>query len=67
MVDLNLSHHLAARPRGGCFLGLLLLAVLPAIRAARAADMAATNTPGAIPWNQSWDLATQGSAQGRLR
>jgi hypothetical protein len=44
-----------------------LLAVLPAIRAARAADMAATNTPGAIPWNQSWDLATQGSAQGRLR
>jgi len=33
-------------------LGLLLLAVLPAMRAAQAAELAATNTPGAIPWNQ---------------
>jgi hypothetical protein len=52
MIDLNLSRNLAARGRGGCLLGLLLLAVLPAMRAAQAAELAATNTPGAIPWNQ---------------
>ena len=52
MNNLNRSRKLAARPRAGGFLVLLLLAGLPAIRVTQAAGLAATNTPAAIPWNQ---------------
>ena len=43
---------MAARPRAGCFLALFLIAGLPAMRVTQAADLAATNTPSAIPWNE---------------
>src|ERR1039458_7666107 len=52
MNNLNLSRNMAARPRAGCFLALFLIAGLPAMRVTQAADLAATNTPSAIPWNQ---------------
>jgi hypothetical protein len=52
MTDLNHSNTLAARPRAGRFNVLILLAGLLAVRMTQAADLAATNTPGAIPWNQ---------------
>ena len=52
MNDLNHSRKLAARPRAGCFLALFLLAGWLAMSVTQAADMSATNTPSAIPWNQ---------------
>ena len=52
MNNLNRSRKLAARPRAGCFLAVFLLAGLLAIRATQAAGLAATNTPGAIPWSE---------------
>src|ERR1039457_4410172 len=50
MIDLNPSRKLAALARIGCY--LFLLAGLPAISMTQAADLAATNTPSAIPWNE---------------
>src|ERR1039457_370004 len=52
MNNLNRSRNMAARPRAGCFIALFLLAGLLAMRATQAADLAATNTPAAIPWNE---------------
>ena len=52
MNDLNHSRNLAARPHTGCVLALFLLAGLLAMRVTQAADLAATNTASAIPWNQ---------------
>jgi hypothetical protein len=63
MNDLNPSQKLAVRPRVGRFSAcrgvasarsriLILLAGLLAMIVTQAADMAATNTPSAIPWNQ---------------
>jgi hypothetical protein len=52
MIDLNHSQNLAARPRAGYFSVLILLAGLLAMRVTLAADLAATNTPSAIPWNE---------------
>src|ERR1039457_6793506 len=52
MNNLNRSRNMAARPRAGCFLALFLIAGLPAMRVTQAADLAATNTPAAIPWNE---------------
>src|ERR1039458_2986879 len=52
MNNLNLSRNMASRSCAGCFLALFLIAGLPAMRVTQAADLAATNTPAAIPWNQ---------------
>ena len=52
MNDLNNSRNLAARSRAGLFSVLILVAGLLAMRVAQAADMAATNTHSAIPWNE---------------
>jgi hypothetical protein len=52
MNNLNPSRKLAARSRSKWFLALFLLAGLPAISVTRAAGLAATNAPAAIPWNQ---------------
>src|SRR5450631_1078182 len=52
MNNLNRSRNMAARPRAGCFLALFLIAGLPAMRVTQAADLAATNTPSVIPWNE---------------
>ena len=46
MIDLNPLQNLAARPRAGCFLALLLLASLPAMTVAHAATIIWTNTAG---------------------
>jgi len=46
MNNLNPSRKLAARPRAGCFLALLLLASLPAMTVAHAATIIWTNTAG---------------------
>src|SRR5579859_1117180 len=52
MIDLNHSQNLAARPRAGWFSTLLILPALLATSVTQAADMATTNTPNSIPWNQ---------------
>jgi hypothetical protein len=52
MNSLKYSRNLAARPHAGLFSILILLAGWPATSVTQAADMAATNTPAAIPWNQ---------------
>jgi hypothetical protein len=52
MNTMNLYRTLAVRPRAGNLPVLYLLAGLLAVGVAQAADLAATNTPGAIPWNQ---------------
>ena len=52
MNNLKPSQMVAASPRAGCFLALFLLAGISAMRVTEAADMAAANTPSAIPWNE---------------
>ncbi|HUD45259.1 MAG TPA: hypothetical protein VMR33_00435 [Candidatus Baltobacteraceae bacterium] len=52
MNDLNLSRKPEARMRPCSLLALFLLAGLPATRVALAADLAATNNPSAISWNE---------------
>ena len=48
----NPSRKLVARTHASHFTALFLLAGLLAMRVTQAADLAATNTPAAIPWNQ---------------
>jgi hypothetical protein len=52
MINSHQSRNLAARPRVGLFSVLILLAGWPAMSVTQAADLAATNTSAAIPWNE---------------
>jgi hypothetical protein len=52
MIKIKPSRNLSAHPRAGRLLTLLILPALLAMNVTQAADMPATNTPSAIPWNQ---------------